>query len=49
MNCRATDKDLGGEISRFFVQLRIFKHSYTMETAARGKPELREGNNPNCS
>ena len=41
--------DLGGEIPRFLVQLRMFEHRRSLETAARRKGESREGNNPDHS
>lgn len=41
--------DLGGEIPRFSVQLKMFEHRRSSETAARRKVESRKGNNPNYS
>jgi len=41
--------DLGGEIPRFPVQLRMFVRRRSLETAARRKGESQEGNNPDCS
>ncbi len=38
--------DLGGEIPRFLVQLRIPKRRRPRGTGARGKLELRKGKNP---
>ena len=42
-------KDLGGEIPRFFVQLKMLDRYRSLETAARRKGESREGNNPDQS
>ena len=41
--------DLGGEIPRFLVQLRMQPHRRCRETPARGKRESGEGNNPDRS
>lgn len=39
--------DLGGEIPRFSVQLKMFERLRSLETAALRKAESRGGNNPN--
>ena len=41
--------DLGWETGRSVVQLRMFQYLRSQETAARGKRELRKGNNPDYS
>ena len=42
-------EDLGGEIPRFFVQLRMFQYRRLQETGIRRKGGYREGNNPDLS
>jgi len=42
-------RDLGEEIPRFFVQLKMLRCHRYLETAARRKGESREGNNPDQS
>ena len=41
--------DLGGEIPRFAVQLRMLDLLRSEETGSRGKLAIREGNNPDYS
>ena len=41
--------DLGWETGRSAVQLRMSQYHRFQETAARGKRELRKGNNPDYS
>ena len=42
-------EDLGEEIPRFSVQLKMLNCRRSLETAARRKGESREGNNPDYS
>jgi len=42
-------RDLGEEIPRFFVQLKMLNRRRNLETAARRKGVSQEGNNPDHS